>query len=151
VGSHTADIISERFRDLDSLMDAGFDDIQAVKEVGPSIAESIVDFFSEKQNREVIEKLRKAGLNFGARGKDIKKKAGFEGKTFVLTGKLEGYTREEAGEIIEEFGGRVTSSVSRSTDMILAGQDAGSKLEKARNLGIKVIDEEKFKAMMEGS
>jgi DNA ligase (NAD+) len=151
VGSHTADIISERFKDLDSLMDAGFDDIQAVKEVGPRIAESIVDFFREEQNRKVIEKLRKAGLNFGAGKKDVKKKAGFDGKTFVLTGKLDGYTREEAGEIIEGFGGRVTSSVSSSTDIVLAGEDAGSKLDKARSLGIKVIDEVKFKEMMEGS
>jgi DNA ligase (NAD+) len=151
VGSHTADIISERFKGLDSLMDAGFDEIQAVKEVGPRIAESIVDFFREEQNRKVIEKLRKAGLNFGAGKKDVKKKAGFDGKTFVLTGKLDGYTREEAGEIIEGFGGRVTSGVSRSTDIVLAGQDAGSKLDKARSLGIKVIDEGKFKEMMEGS
>jgi len=150
VGSHTADIISERFGDLDSLMDAGFEDIQAVKEIGPRIAESIVDFFSERQNRAVIERLRKAGLNFGAGEKDIEKKAAFDGKIFVLTGKLESYSREEAGEIIEGSGGRVTSSVSKSTDIVLAGEGAGSKLERAKSLGIKVIDEGQFKAMMEG-
>ena len=151
VGSHTADILADSFRDLDRLMDAGFEDIQSIKEIGPRIAESVVDFFEEEQNRQVIERLRAAGLDFGAGEKDIRAKAGFSGKTFVLTGKLEGFSRDEAAKIIEGFGGRVTSSVSKSTDIVLAGTDAGSKLDKARGLDIKVIDEEEFKKMIEGS
>jgi len=111
----------------------------------------VVDFFREEQNQKVIERLKRAGLNFGAAEKKIQEKKAFSGKTFVLTGKLEEYTRDEAGSIIEGFGGRVTSSVSKSTDMVLAGSDAGSKLEKARSLGVKVIDEEELKKMIEGS
>jgi len=132
-------------------MKADFEEIQAIKEIGPRIAESVVDFFEEEQNLEVIERLKGAGLNMGGGKKQVREKAAFSGKTFVLTGKLEDYTRDEAGDIIEGFGGKVTSSVSKNTDMVLAGSDAGSKLEKARNLGITVIDEKEFKEMVEGS
>jgi len=151
VGSHTADILADNFGDLDRLMKADFEEIQAIKEIGPRIAESVVDFFEEEQNLEVIERLKGAGLNMGGGKKQVREKAAFSGKTFVLTGKLEDYTRDEAGDIIEGFGGKVTSSVSKNTDMVLAGSDAGSKLEKARNLGITVIDEKEFKEMVEGS
>ena len=151
VGSHTADILEDNFGDLDRLIQADFEEIQAIKEIGPRIAESVVDFFEEEQNLEVIERLKGAGLNMGGGKKQVREKAAFSGKTFVLTGKLEDYTRDEAGDIIEGFGGKVTSSVSKNTDMVLAGSDAGSKLEKARNLGITVIDEKEFKEMVEGS
>ncbi len=151
VGSHIADILAEHFGDLDMLAGAGFEEIEAVKDIGPRIAESVVDFFNEDQNREVIERLRIAGLNFGESKKEIEKKVLFYEKVFVLTGKLENYSREEVREIIDGFGGRVTSSISKNTDIVLAGEDAGSKLDKARKLNIKVIDEKEFDEMMESS
>jgi len=149
VGSHTADLLADDFGDLDTLMKAGFHQIQSIKEIGPRIAESVVDFFREEQNLKVIERLRAAGLNFGSGKKQIERREAFYGKTFVLTGKLAHYSREQAAGIIEGFGGRVTSSVSKNTDMVLAGEDAGSKLEKARRLNIKVIGEDEFKEMIE--
>jgi DNA ligase (NAD+) len=151
VGSHTADLLADRFGDLDKLMKADFTKIQAIKEIGPRIAESVVDFFSEEQNLEVIERLRAAGINMGAGKRQVRDKEAFSGKTFVLTGKLKDHTRDEAAGIIEGFGGRVTSSVSKNTDMVLAGSDAGSKLEKALSLGVRIIDEKEFKEMAEGS
>lgn len=147
VGSHIADILAGHFGDLNVLMEAGFEEIEAVDDIGPRIAESAVDFFNEDQNREVIERLRTAGLDFGGRKKEIEKKDIFYKKVFVLTGKLENYSREEAKEIIEGSGGRVTSSVSKNTDIVLAGEDAGSKLDKAKKMNIKVIGEKEFKKM----
>lgn len=147
VGSHIADILAEHFMDLDLLMEAGFEEIEAVEDIGPRIAESVVDFFNEDQNREVIKRLGAAGLDFGSKKKEVEMKESFYGKVFVLTGKLENYSRERAKEIIEGFGGRVTSSVSKNTDIVLAGEDAGSKLDKARRMDIKVINEKEFKHM----
>jgi len=149
VGSHTSDILAGHFGDLEVLMEAGFDEIEAIRDIGLIIAESVVDFFNEDQNKKVIGRLKIAGLEFGGKRKETKKKEKFNGKTFVLTGRLQYYSRDRAADIIEEFGGRVTSSVSKNTDMVLAGQDAGSKLDKARKLKIKVIDEKEFKQMME--
>ena len=148
VGYHTAEILTKVFPDLDSLMKAGFERIEEIKEIGPKIAESVVSFFGQEQNLRVIEKLRKAGVNFGSAQKKVSEKEAFAGKTFVLTGKLDDFSRDEAGEIIENFGGRVTSSVSKSTDMVLAGKDPGSKLDDAMRLNIKVISEEDFKKMI---
>jgi len=150
VGSHIADILAGHFGDLNILMEAGFEEIEAVKDIGPRIAESVVDFFNEDQNREVIGRLGTAGLDFGGRKKEVEKKEPFYGKVFVLTGKLENYSREGAREIIEGFGGKVTSSVSKNTDIVLAGEDAGSKLDKARRMNIKVIDEKEFEQMESG-
>ncbi|HEY4696337.1 MAG TPA: NAD-dependent DNA ligase LigA, partial [Candidatus Hydromicrobium sp.] len=148
VGSHTADVLSKVFPDLDGLMHAGYEKIEEIKEIGPKIAESVVTFFKQEQNLKVIEKLRKAGINFGSAPKKVLEKEAFAGKTFVLTGKLNDFSREEAGEIIENFGGRVTSSVSKSTDAVLAGEDPGSKLDDALKLNIRVISEEEFKKMI---
>jgi DNA ligase (NAD+) len=148
VGYHTAEILTKVFPDLDSLKKAGFEKIEEIKEIGPKIAESVVNFFRQEQNLKVIEKLRKAGVNFGSVQRIVSEKEAFTGKTFVLTGKLDDFSREQAGEIIENFGGRVTSSVSRSTDMVLAGKDPGSKLDDAVKLNIKIITEEDFKKMI---
>ncbi len=148
VGSHTADILTKIFPDLDSLINAGYERIEEIKEIGPKIADSVVNFFRQEQNLKVIDKLRKAGINFGSVQRIISEKEAFTGKTFVLTGKLDDFSREQAGEIIENFGGRVTSSVSKSTDMVLAGKDPGSKLGDAMRLSIKVISEEDFKKMI---
>jgi len=149
VGSHTAEILCEVFPDLDSLMSANYEKIKEIREIGPRIAESIIDFFRQEQNLKVIEKLRKAGVNFGSELKKVTEKPAFSGKVFVLTGKLEGFSRDEASAIIEGFGGKVTSSVSRSTDMVVAGESPGSKLDDAVKYNIKIIGEDDFKKMIE--
>jgi len=148
VGSHIADVLAANYPDLDSLMTAGFDRLSSIFEIGPRIAESIVTFFSIGQNRDIIEKLRAAGVNFKSARPDIEDRPGFSGKTFVLTGRLTQFTRDAASRLIEKFGGRVTSSVSRSTDMVLAGEDAGSKLDDAHKFGVKTIGEDEFKDMI---
>jgi DNA ligase (NAD+) len=150
VGSHTADVLAAVFPDLDSLMSAGYGKIEKIKEIGPKIARSIATFFAQDQNRKIIGRLKKAGVNLISKRKKVEEKEAFSGKTFVLTGKLEGFSRSEASRIIEGFGGRVTSSVSGGTDMVLAGEDPGSKMDDARKLGIKIISEEEFKKMIEG-
>jgi DNA ligase (NAD+) len=148
VGSHIADVLASTYKSLDELINATFEDLSQIFEIGPRIAESIVNFFKQEQNLKIIEKLRVAGVNFETETKKIEVRPEFEGKTFVLTGKLELFSRDQAREIIEKFGGRVSSSVSRSTDIVLVGEDPGSKLDDARKLGIKAIDEEEFKKMI---
>ena len=149
VGSHTAEVLSKEFPTLDSLMNASYEEIEKIREIGPKIAESIVSFFRQEQNLKVIEKLRKAGVNFGSELKKVAEKEGFTGKTFVITGKLNSFSRDEAAELIKSFGGRVTSSVTRNTDVVIVGENPGSKLDDARRYGIKTITEEEFKRMIE--
>jgi DNA ligase (NAD+) len=148
VGSHIADVLAANYTDLDSLMSAGFDQLSGIFEIGPRIAESIVTFFSVGQNRDIIDKLKSAGVNVVSAKPDIEVRPEFSGKTFVLTGRLTQFTRDAASRLIEKFGGRVTSSVSRGTDMVLAGEDAGSKLDDARRFGIKTISEDEFRDMI---
>lgn len=148
VGSHTAVVLTRVFTDLDSLMHARYEEIEEIKEIGPKIAESIISFFKQEQNLKVIEKLRKAGVNFSSELKKVLKKEAFADKTFVLTGKLNDFSREEAKEIIENFGGRVTSNISRGTDAVLLGESPGSKLDDARRYNIRLISEEEFKKMI---
>jgi DNA ligase (NAD+) len=124
---------------MDDLMKASEEELQQVEEVGPRIAKSIVEFFAEPKNRELVDELRAAGLTF--RGKKKERGTKLAGKTFVLTGTLANYSRDEAKKMIEDAGGKVTGSVSKKTDCVVAGADAGSKLEKAKELGVEVIDE----------
>jgi DNA ligase (NAD+) len=147
VGERTAQFLAEHFGSLDELMNATEEQLQEVEEVGPRVSESILEFFREPRNRELVERLRKAGLSFSGKKKERGTK--LAGKTFVLTGTLAHLTREEAKKIIEGAGGRVASSVSKKTDYVVAGADAGSKLDKARELGVKVIDEQTMKELME--
>jgi DNA ligase (NAD+) len=148
VGSHIADVLAAKYPGLESLMAEGFDQLSGIFEIGPRIAGSIVSFFAGGQNQNIVAKLKAAGVNFESAKKDLEARLGFSGKTFVLTGKLASFTRDAARQIIEKFGGRVTSSVSSSTDMVLVGEDAGSKLDDARKLGIKIISEDEFKDMI---
>jgi DNA ligase (NAD+) len=130
-------------------MNASFDELQQVTEVGPRVADAITEFFSEPRNRELVERLRKAGLQF--RGEKKVRGTKLDGKTFVLTGTLPTLSREEAKKLIEDQGGKVSGSVSKKTNYVLAGADAGSKLDKARELNVRVIDEDSFKALLETS
>ena len=146
VGQRNAKILSLHFKTLDALMAAKVEEIAMVNEIGNVIAESIVQFFSEPQNIDIVNKLREKGVNFTCKEKS---QGGiFEGKTFVLTGTLPTYARADAAKIIEEHGGKVSSSVSKKTDYVLAGSEAGSKLTKAQALGVTIIDEEEFNSML---
>src|SRR3954462_5693991 len=120
-------------------------ELQNVIEAGPRIAESIAEFFSIPANRKLLGRLRAAGL--ALKGEKKERGTKLAGKTFVLTGTLEKYTRDEARKMFEDAGGKVTGSVSKKTDYVLAGADAGSKLDKAKELGVKIIDEPEFLKM----
>ncbi len=139
VGERTAQFLAEHFGSMDALANASVEKLQKVNEVGPRIAESIAEFFSNAANRKLVERLGKAGLAF--KGQKKERGTRLAGKTFVLTGTLAKYTRDEAKKMIEDAGGKVTGSVSKKTDYVVAGSDAGSKLDKAKELGVAVIDE----------
>ncbi len=145
VGERTAQFLSEHFGSLDAIMNASAEELEEVNEVGPRIAESIVEFFADEHNRKLVNDLRKAGLTFTGEKKE--KGTKLAGKTFVLTGTLERHTRDEAKKMIEEAGGRVSGSVSKKTDYVVAGSDAGSKLDKARELGVSVIGEDELEGL----
>src|SRR5271170_1878183 len=146
VGERTAQFLAEHFGSMEALENAGIEELQDVNEVGPRIAESIVEFFSIAANRKLVERLREAGLTLTGQKKQRGTK--LAGKTFVLTGTLAHFTRDEAKKMIEDAGGKVTGSVSKKTDYVVAGVDAGSKLDKAKELGVQVIDEKEMQRIV---
>lgn len=146
IGQKAAKEIANRFGNLDALISANEEEISAVPDIGPISAECIVNFFSLSQNMDIVEKLRAAGVNF--EGEKVQTGGIFSGATFVLTGTLPTLSRAEAEKIIESLGGKASSSVSKNTDFVLAGEKAGSKLQKAESLGIRIITEEEFLAMV---
>lgn len=143
VGERTARVLAKHFKSVDNIIAASKEEIESIHEIGPRIAESVYDFFRTKSNLQMIKKLRDAGLNFEM---EVIANASnkLEGLTFVVTGTLEKYKREEVEELIETLGGKAASSVSKKTSYVLAGAEAGSKLKKAESLGVKVIDEVEF-------
>ena len=146
VGQKAAKVLASHFSDLDGLMAAGEEELTAIPDIGGITAGFIINWFSNPQSRDLIEKLRRAGVSFLS--KEEKKDDRFAGLVFVLTGSLSRFTRDEAGAIIESFGGKSSSSVSKKTSYVLAGESAGSKLTKAESLGIKIISEEDFEEMI---
>ena len=148
VGERTAQFLAEHFGSMEGLENASVEELQDVNEVGPRIAESIVEFFSIAANRKLVERLREAKLTLT--GEKKQRGTQLAGKTFVLTGTLAHFTRDEAKKMIEDAGGKVTGSVSKKTDYVVAGADAGSKLDKARELGVKVIDEKEMEKLVSG-
>jgi len=146
VGERTAQFLAEHFGSMDALMNASQEELEAVNEVGPRIAESILEFFAEPRNRDLVKRLREAGLTFT--GKKRERGTKLAGKTFVLTGTLTKYTRDEAKKMIEDAGGRVSGSVSKKTNYVVAGTDAGSKLDKAKELGVTVIEEKEMERLV---
>ncbi|HEV8376425.1 MAG TPA: NAD-dependent DNA ligase LigA [Candidatus Polarisedimenticolia bacterium] len=147
VGERTAQHLAEAFPNVEDLMDAGEEALQRVPEVGPRVAAAIRQFFRQERNRAVIRQLQEAGVKMKHAPTALRSgNAGLSGKTFVLTGTLAGLTREEASRLITRHGGKVTSSVSRKTSFVVAGEESGSKLEKAKELGVPVLDE---KALLE--
>ncbi len=146
VGEVAAEEIAGKMQTLDNIISASFEDFASIADIGDITASAIVEFFDDEKNLALIEKLREAGLDFNA--KKEKKSNVFEGLTFVLTGTLPTMTRDEASALIKERGGKVSGSVSKKTSYVLAGEEAGSKLTKANELGVTVIDEEKFLEMI---
>ena len=143
VGAGAARKLADHFLSIDNLMNASEEEISGVYEIGPSISSSVKEFFSTKKNLEIIQRLKDHGLNFKTEKKSAVNSF-FTGKTFVLTGALANFSREEAGEKILALGGKVSSSVSKKTDYVLAGESAGSKLDKAKSLGIAILKEDEF-------
>lgn len=147
VGAKAAKLLSDNFRDIDSIMNSSAEDISKIDGFGLVMAQSVVDFMSMPQSQKLIADFKAAGVNMKAEDTHIDNR--FSGKTFVLTGTLTKYTRSEASRIIENYGGKASSSVSKKTDYVLAGEAAGSKLTKAAELGIKIINEDEFAEMIQ--
>lgn len=149
VGEHVGDVLAAHFRSMDALMAATEEDLTHVHEIGPEIAKSVAFFFQRDDNRDLIARLRDAGVNMqDDRPVTVAADQPFAGKTFVFTGKLQRWVREDAEELVKRLGGRASGSVSAKTDFVVAGEAAGSKLEKAEKLGVKVISEDDFDEMV---
>ena len=147
VGSKLAKTLAKEFRSMDKLMEADIVRLNGINDVGEITANNIYDFFKQEQTIDLIQRLKDAGVNMEYLQEESDDER-FYGKTFVLTGSLEKYTRDEASEIIERFGGKTSSSVSKKTSYVLAGEEAGSKLTKAQSLGVPVITEQEFEDMI---
>ncbi len=147
IGIHAAHLLVSRFPSIDKLSKTTFDDISCIRGIGPTVAESVINFFKDKENRQLIDRLKMVGLRFS---EDITKKTDqpLINKSFVLTGGLKNYTREQASEIIVNLGGNVSASVSKKTDFVLTGTEPGTKFAKAKALGVKIISEDDFVKMI---
>jgi len=144
VGAGAARVLANNFGSIDAMSEAKVSELEAIDEIGPGIAASVVEFFLNPANAEVLKKLKNAGVKFRSEIFPDEVEKIFSGKVFVLTGALENYTRDEAGELIRQRGGKVASSVSKNTSYVLAGDNPGSKLKKAKELGVTVIGEKEF-------
>jgi DNA ligase (NAD+) len=149
VGERTGELLAAHFGSLDELASASVEQLTEVTEVGPKVAESIAEFFAEKANQELLRTLKKAGLRFHEQRK-APRDTRLAGKSFVFTGTLTGLTRDEAAALVAERGGKVSSSVSKKTDYVVAGADPGSKYDKAKELGVEIIDEKKLRELAGG-
>ena len=147
VGVKASKILARKYKNIDNLMNATSEQLSMIEDIGPIVADSIREFFLQDQTIDLIERLKKSGVNTKNLEEENEDNR-FEGKVFVLTGSLEKYTRQEASEIIEKLGGKTSGTVSKKTSYVLAGEEAGSKLTKAQNLGIEIISEEQFQEMI---
>jgi DNA ligase (NAD+) len=148
VGEYMARLLVKEFKSFDRIMNASYEELANIKGVGPQVAQSVVSFFRDRGNIEIIEALKRANLNISEEAEEEEKS--LSDKTFVLTGALKSFTREEAKRIIEKLGGRVASSVSKKTDYLIVGENPGSKLDEALKHGIKTLNEEEFKELISG-
>ncbi len=148
VGERTAQFLAEHFGSIDALMNASEEELQQVNEIGPRVSAAIREFFDEPKNVALVKRLKEAGLQFT--GEKRERGTALAGKTFVLTGTLPKYSRDEAKKMIEDAGGKVAGSVSKKTDYVVAGEEAGSKLDKAKELGVAVIDEKEMETLVKG-
>ncbi|MBQ5563250.1 MAG: NAD-dependent DNA ligase LigA, partial [Clostridia bacterium] len=149
IGQKAAKLLADKFRTLDNIANANIEDISSIDGFGDVMAESVYKYFQLDESKKLVEEIKSLGINTEnlSAPKSIDENNPFFNKTFVITGTLPNYKRTEAAEIIESMGGKVSSSVSKKTDYVLAGEDAGSKLTKAQSLGIKIIDENEFESM----
>ncbi|KAF5433033.1 DNA ligase (NAD+) [Candidatus Methanophagaceae archaeon] len=147
VGAHTASLLADNFRDLESLRNASYDDLVLILDIGPEVAKSVLLFFEQESTNELLDKLKRAGVWYDKTEKVAEEEMVLAGKTFVFSG-LISMSREDAKSVVERLGGKVAASVSKKTDYVVAGAEAGSKLEKAVQLGVKVIDEQEFRAIV---
>jgi DNA ligase (NAD+) len=139
-------VIVDRYRSIEVLAAATAEELQTIQAIGPKIAESIEHFFREKHNKEIIRRLKEAGVTMSAPASS--RRGPLSGKTFVVTGTLPNYSREDIKRLIEEHGGKVASAVSRNVQYVIVGEDPGSKLTKARSLNIPTLSEKEFNAML---
>lgn len=146
IGEYAAGLLAEKFKTIENLMKAKYEDLITIEGIGPETARSVVEYFSSKKNIQMIEKMFRAGVK--PKPHEKKKEGKLKGLTFVFTGALDSYSRGEAEKIVKELGGEVASSVSRKVDIVVVGKEPGSKLEKAKALGIKTINEEEFLEMI---
>jgi DNA ligase (NAD+) len=144
VGSHTAQVLANAFGSIDNMKAASVEDLEAVEEIGPIVARAVYEWFHDRENVRLLEKLRRAGIRMADQPRKKKTDGPLAGKTIVLTGGLESMSREEATQAAEEAGARVASSVSKKTDFVVAGSDPGTKYDKAVQLGVEIIDEAEF-------
>ena len=144
VGSKTAKILASHFHNMDNLINTKYDDLNNISDIGDIIAKSIIEFFQDEKNISIIDKLKSFGVNMDYLGQKVIHDENFSGKTFVITGTMENYKREELKEIVENKGGKTSGSVSKKTDVVLVGKDPGSKYDKALELGITIWDEEEL-------
>ena len=147
VGGRTAELLAEHFGSLEKIEDASEEELTEVTEIGPKVAASIVEFFSEKANRKVVERLRAAGVRMKEE-RQAPRDTRLAGKSFVFTGVLAHRTREEAGALVVAHGGKVISSVSKKTDYVVVGADPGSKYDQAKSLGVTILDEAGFEKLI---
>lgn len=148
VGEKAAKVLASYFKTMDNLMNAEVDDISVIKDIGPISAEYIHEFFNEDSNKEMINQLKLFGINMNYIDTSVTNETLFTGKTVVLTGTLQRYSRNEAKKLLEDLGANVASAVSKNTDFVIYGQDAGSKLDKAKQLSVKTLSEEEFEMML---
>ena len=148
VGVKAANILANHFKSMKALTKSSLEDLLAINEIGTKIAQSIIAYFNKQENLMLLDKLSEVGVNMTAKTIERMEQENFQDKIFVLTGNLESFNRKEASLLIEQFGGKVSSAVSKKTDFVVAGTEAGSKLTKAQELGINIISEEEFKNMM---
>lgn len=148
VGEKAAYVLARHFTAMDNLLAARYEDFDAIPEVGPVMARSLADYFTQKETRTLIKRLRKAGLNLKEEAAFMRQAGPFAGKTVVFTGGLREYSRAEAEDLVRRWGGNPSASVSAKTDFVVAGEDSGSKYEKARSLGVRILSEREFKEMV---
>ena len=148
VGVKASKTLARKYKNMENLMSATSEELALIEDIGPVMAESIREFFIQEQTIDLIKRLKESGVNMESLESNENTDSRFEGKTFVLTGSLQNYTRNEAADIIEKLGGKTSGTVSKKTDFVLAGEEAGSKLTKAEKLGVKIITEEEFNEMI---
>lgn len=151
VGERTAHALASHFKSIDALIQASYEELIQIYDVGDKVAESILFFFSQPENIDLVNRLRQAGLNFSSKKEAEEAKRTLAGQTFVLTGKLTRFTRDEAQELIQSLGGEISSSVSRKTSYVIVGESPGSKLQKAQKLGVPTLDESEFESLIGSS